>query len=87
MDSFTRYGVSGIQPSAFAAYNSGVKNFKTHGRDEGDFYRALARAVVDDPKALETEVQTCPKRVGAYKLRQRLPQLVDKVSGLPHLKN
>ena len=72
VNSFAKYGLSGIQPSALQPYHSGVKNSKTQGRDEGDFYRALAQAVgnVDDPKALETEVQTAPKNppmtVGAY---------------------
>lgn len=70
-----------------------MKNSKIQGRDEGDFYRTLAQAVGndDDPKALETEVQTAPKKppmtVRAYKLRQRLRQIVDKVSGPATPKN
>lgn len=70
-----------------------MKNSTTQGRDEGDSYRVLAQAVgnVNDAKAVEIEVHTAPKKppmtVGAYKLRQRLGQMVDKVSGLPHFKN
>lgn len=54
-----------------------MKNSKTQGPDEANVYRALTRAMGNvDPKGLETEAKTAPKKppmtVGAYKLRQRL---------------
>jgi hypothetical protein len=74
------YNALRLQP-----YNLCVKNSKTQGPDEGDFYRTLVQVLGsdDDPKALETEVPTAPTKppmtVGAYKLRQRLRLIVDKV--------